>query len=259
MPSCESSLKLYAKGIWIKMENGKSVQMPRKNPPKKDGSCGAVLPLGNGETAVDCHNLAATDSDEFVGASARELVTNLDEFIIGGIGGPSISDGRERGGGFAGTGGRVDADEVTRRSAEDTSDNPVGIDGKREVVGSIRGSGPSIEVDEDTLGLVVEHEDIVVDTDEEDGGIHVGIRKGLFASQDFGLLVFDNVDGSAFVHDDEVDGVGARAELESAMREFGELGLEAPRRNDDEVNAFVVDDFEGDLLVNGSFDIQTAI
>ena len=203
----------------------------------------------------DRDDLTAADCDEVV-RSARlgrfgERGALLDWSITRRWGSPSGSDGWEN---ILGGRGEVDADEVACWLFEDGGDDAVLVD-KESEVRERTDSGISANVDVDTLNLVVEDEEVMVDTDEQDGRIHVGVRKSGFAREDALFLILDDVDCGSLIHDDEVNACIVGWEEVSAVWTFGVGDAESLWRNDNEVDAFIRDNLEGDLLINRAFDV----
>ena len=96
--------------------------------------------------------------------------------------------------------------------------------------------------------LVVQHEDVVVDTGEDDVAVHMGEEEGFAAFEYQGLVVLNHVDGGILRHEDEVNGFGTIApDVVAGTRD--EVGLEPLRDDDDDLAAFVLGDDEGDVLL----------
>ena len=203
---------------------------------------------------LDLDDLTATDANEGVGASRSEGSAFADGFVVGDVGSPSIANGRKRGGGTSGAFGEVDAGQLASGTLHDGGNNAVSIerDGEVDEVGG--GAEGAVVVDVDTLRLVIEHEQIVVDAVVDAGGIHASRGEGEVARENLLGAVFGDVDGGGGIHQDEVD-VVARA-IPTALRAFVEDRFETGRGYRDEFDAIEFGDLEGDLVVEFGFDVE---
>lgn len=230
-----------------------------------------VVGEGRGVGTSGTRDVEVLAGDDFTTANANEDAIGSekrafeDASVGGDIRGPSSTNG---GNGHAS--GLVDTDKVASGLTTDEVNDTIAIDMEIEV--ELRSAlGEATNVGIDTFGLVVEHEEVVVDTNEQDGGIEVGVGKGFRTSQGLDLLILDDVDGGTFVHNDEVDGhrfavavnqgsvETSGAEGVATLREFLETAVETSGRNDDEIDTFVVHDTERHLVVNLAFDVETTI
>lgn len=190
-------------------------------------------------------------------ASADDGSAFGDTSELGEVGRPSASDSEASGiGRPSGASVEVDAGQLSSGGFEDGGDDAVAVENHAEVT-SGSGAGVATDMDIDAKRLVVEDEAIVVDADEDDEAIEVGSGKGHLTREDFELVVFDDLDGSSLIHADEVDGLASEGVASDVVGLIA--SAEPAGRDDHERDAFVGNDFEGDLLIDRAFDIQPTI